>query len=44
LLVLRLVEERPYKEIAQRLHCTPVAARLRVSRSLRRLHFALGGF
>ena len=44
LLVLRLVEDRPYKEIAQRLQCTPVAARLRVSRSLRRLHFALGGF
>jgi RNA polymerase sigma factor (sigma-70 family) len=44
LLVLRLVEERPYKEIAQRLDCTPVAARLRVSRSLRRLHLALGGF
>ena len=44
LLVLRLVEERPYREIAQRLQCTPVAARLRVSRSLRRLHLALGGF
>jgi len=43
LLVLRLVEERPYKEIAQCLHCTPVAARLRVSRSIRRLHLALGG-
>jgi len=43
LLILRLVEERPYREIAQRLHCTPVAARLRVSRSLRRLHLALGG-
>lgn len=44
LLVLRIVEDRPYSEIAQRLHCTPVAARLRVSRSLRRLHLALGGF
>ena len=44
LLVLRLVEQRPYKEIAQRLQCTPVAARLRVSRSLRRLHLAQGGF
>jgi RNA polymerase sigma-70 factor (ECF subfamily) len=43
LLVLRLVEERPYREIAQRLHCTPVAARLRVSRSVRRLHLAIGG-
>jgi RNA polymerase sigma-70 factor (ECF subfamily) len=38
-----LVEDRPYSEIAQRLHCTPVAARLRVSRSLRRLRLALGG-
>jgi RNA polymerase sigma factor (sigma-70 family) len=44
LLVLRLVEERPYREIARRLQCTPVAARLRVSRSLRRLNLALGGF
>jgi RNA polymerase sigma-70 factor (ECF subfamily) len=44
LLVLRFVEERPYGEIAQRLQCTPVAARLRVSRSLRRIHLALGGF
>ena len=44
LLVLRLVEERPYREIARRLQCTPVAARLRVSRSLRRIHLALGGF
>jgi RNA polymerase sigma-70 factor (ECF subfamily) len=42
-LVLRVVEERPYREIADRLHCTPVAARLRVSRSLRRLNFVLGG-
>ena len=44
LLILRLVEERPYREIARRLQCTPVAARLRVSRSLRRIHFSLGGF
>ena len=44
LLVLRLVEERPYREIARCLQCTPVAARLRVSRSLRRLNLALGGF
>ena len=44
LLVLRLVEERPYGEIARRPQCTPVAARLRVSRSLRRLHLAQGGF
>jgi len=44
LLVLRLVEERPYAEIAQRLQCTPVAARLRVSRSLRRLRLTQGGF
>ena len=44
LLVLRLVEERPYREIAQRLQCTPVAARLRVSRSLRHLRLDLGGY
>ena len=43
LLVLRLVEDRPYREIAHRLNCTPVAARLRVSRSIRRLQLALGG-
>ncbi len=43
LLVLRLVEDRPYREIARRLNCTPVAARLRVSRSIRRLQLALGG-
>jgi RNA polymerase sigma-70 factor (ECF subfamily) len=42
-LVLRLVEDRSYKEIALRLHCTPVAARLRVSRSIRRLQLVLGG-
>jgi RNA polymerase sigma factor (sigma-70 family) len=42
LLILRLVEERPYRDIARRLGCTPVAARIRVSRSLRRLHL-LGG-
>lgn len=42
-LVLRLVEDRPYREIALRLDITPVAARLRVSRSLRRLQLALGG-
>jgi RNA polymerase sigma-70 factor (ECF subfamily) len=43
LLVLRLVEDRSYREIALRLNCTPVAARLRVSRSLRRLQVTLGG-
>ena len=43
LLVMRFVEERPYRDIGERLNCTPVAARLRVSRSLRRLHLALGG-
>jgi RNA polymerase sigma-70 factor (ECF subfamily) len=43
LLVLRIVEDRPYREIAARFNCTPVAARLRVSRSLRRLQLALGG-
>ena len=43
LLYLRVVQERPYREIAQRLRCTPQAARLRVSRTLRRLNLALGG-
>jgi RNA polymerase sigma-70 factor (ECF subfamily) len=42
LLILRLVEERPYRDIAHRLGCTPVAARLRVSRSLRRLQVSGG--
>jgi RNA polymerase sigma-70 factor (ECF subfamily) len=37
LLVLRLVEDRSYQEIAGLLECTPVAARLRFSRTLRRL-------
>jgi RNA polymerase sigma-70 factor (ECF subfamily) len=40
---LRVVEGRPYAEIAARLRCTPVAARLRVSRALRRLNVAIGG-
>jgi RNA polymerase sigma-70 factor (ECF subfamily) len=39
---LRVVEGRPYNEIAERLSCTQVAARLRVSRALRRLNIALG--
>lgn len=43
LLDLRVVEERSYWEIAERLRCTPQAARLRVSRTLRRLNLALGG-
>lgn len=43
LLDLRIVQERPYGEIAERLRCTPQAARLRVSRTLRRLNLALGG-
>ena len=42
-LVLRVVEERPYREIARQLRCSPEAARLRVSRALRRLNIALGG-
>jgi RNA polymerase sigma-70 factor (ECF subfamily) len=41
-LELRVVEGRPYNEIAARLSCTQVAARLRVSRALRRLNIALG--
>lgn len=43
LLDLRVVQERPYTEIAERLRCTPQAARLRVSRALRRLNLSLGG-
>jgi RNA polymerase sigma-70 factor (ECF subfamily) len=43
ILDLRIVEERPYAEIAARLRCSPQAARLRVSRALRRLNLALGG-
>jgi RNA polymerase sigma-70 factor (ECF subfamily) len=43
LLDLRIVQECPYLDIAERLRCTPEAARLRVSRTLRRLNLALGG-
>jgi RNA polymerase sigma-70 factor (ECF subfamily) len=43
LLDLRVVQGRPYSEIATLLRCTPQAARLRVSRTLRRLNLALGG-
>jgi RNA polymerase sigma-70 factor (ECF subfamily) len=40
---LRVVEGRPYNEIAAELSCTQAAARLRVSRALRRLKIATGG-
>ena len=40
-LELRFVEDRSYSEVASRLDCTPQAARLRVSRALRRLHMNL---
>jgi RNA polymerase sigma-70 factor (ECF subfamily) len=43
LLRLRVIEERPYREVAERLRCTPQAARLRVSRLLRQLQCTLGG-
>ena len=43
LLRLRVIEERPYREIAAQLRCTPQAARLRVSRLLRQLQCTLGG-
>jgi RNA polymerase sigma-70 factor (ECF subfamily) len=36
-LELRVVEELPYRELASRLDIAPAAARLRVSRALRRL-------
>jgi RNA polymerase sigma factor (sigma-70 family) len=37
-LELRVVEELPYEAVAKRLAIRPAAARLRVSRALRRLH------
>jgi RNA polymerase sigma factor (sigma-70 family) len=40
-LELRVVEDRSYPEVASRLGCTQQAARLRVSRALRRLHVNL---
>lgn len=43
LLRLRVIEERPYRDIAVRLRCTPQAARHRVSRLLRQLQCTLGG-
>lgn len=39
--VLRVVSELPYMEIAQRLHCSEQAARLRVFRGLRELGLRL---
>jgi DNA-directed RNA polymerase specialized sigma24 family protein len=39
---LRVIEERPYRDIAVRLQCTPQAARHRVSRLLRQLQCTLG--
>ena len=41
LLVLRLVEDRSYREIAVRMNCTSVVARRRFSRSFRRLQLTL---
>jgi RNA polymerase sigma factor (sigma-70 family) len=38
---LRVVDELPYEEVARRLSIRPAAARLRVSRALRRLNVAL---
>jgi len=43
LLQLRVIEGRPYRDIAERLRCTPQAARHRVSRLLRQLQCTLGG-
>jgi RNA polymerase sigma-70 factor (ECF subfamily) len=43
LLLLRAVDGLPYSEIALRLGCSPLAARLRVSRLLRQLRVTLGG-
>jgi RNA polymerase sigma factor (sigma-70 family) len=39
---LRIVDGRSYREIAAQLRCSPQAARLRVSRALRRLNLAMG--
>jgi RNA polymerase sigma-70 factor (ECF subfamily) len=36
-LELRVIDELPYRELAERLDIQPAAARLRVSRALRRL-------
>jgi RNA polymerase sigma-70 factor (ECF subfamily) len=43
LLQLRVIEERPYRDIAIRLDSTPQAVRHRVSRLLRQLQCTLGG-
>jgi RNA polymerase sigma-70 factor (ECF subfamily) len=43
LLDLRIVQGRSYLDVADRLGCSPQAARLRVSRTLRRLNLSLGG-
>ena len=40
-LVLRISEELPYAEIASRLGCSEISARVRVSRALDRLHHEL---
>lgn len=40
-LLLRVVEELPYEQVASRLEIRPAAARLRVSRALRRLARAI---
>jgi RNA polymerase sigma-70 factor (ECF subfamily) len=41
-LELRVLEERPYQEIASALSCTETAARIRVMRALGRLARLLG--
>jgi Sigma-70, region 4 len=40
-LELRIIDELPYEEVAERLSIAPAAARLRVSRALRRLARAI---
>lgn len=39
---LRVLEERPYQEVAEQMRISPVAARARVSRGLRALELSLG--
>jgi RNA polymerase sigma factor (sigma-70 family) len=42
-LILRVVSELSYRDVAERLECSENAARLRVSKALRRLRTNLGG-
>ncbi len=41
--LMRVVDQRPYEEIATRLHCTPATARVRVARGLESLRKLMDG-